>query len=143
MTTWILVADSSRAKIYETNSQSDVLHELKTLNHSKSRLHEQLVSSDLPGSHAGIGGSRHHYDTETGIKEYEEIEFAEDINKELQKAKNRNQFSKLVVVSPPHFLGILRKNFHSNVANSIALEVDKNLVKMKPKEIISHLNNVL
>ena len=50
--TWILVADSSRARIFSAETPSSALIEINTLAHPQGRLHEQNLSSDLPGHEA-------------------------------------------------------------------------------------------
>jgi len=139
MTTWVLVADSSCAKIFETEGKGDVLHEVKDFVHPESRLHEQQISSDLPGRHAAGNGGRHLYETKTGIKEHEAIKFAKEIDSQLQLGRNRDKFGKLVIVAPPHFLGVLRQNFSNSIANLISTEVNKDLVKLNSKQILGHL----
>ncbi|MCW8855424.1 MAG: host attachment protein, partial [Gammaproteobacteria bacterium] len=48
-TTWVVVADSSRARIFTAETSTSALQEIETLAHPEGRLHEQALSSDLPG----------------------------------------------------------------------------------------------
>lgn len=137
--TWVLVADSSKAKFFKSSGKLDDLQEVADLVHSESRMHEQQVSSDLPGSNAGGGGSRHGFESQTGIKEHEAVNFAHEIDAQLEIGRNNGQFSKLVVVSAPAFLGVLRKNISSNISKLITSEINKDLVKLSTEEIRNHL----
>lgn len=136
---WVLVADSSSAKIFKSDSQLDLLQEVADLVHSESRMHERDVTSDLPGSNAGEGGSRHGFDGQTGIKEQEAINFAREINSQLETGRNNGQFNQLIVAAAPAFLGVLRQHISENTAKLITHEINKDLVKFSTAEIKSHL----
>ena len=138
--TWVLVADSSCAKIFKTGGKLNDLQEVADLVHSESRMHEQQVSSDLPGSNAGGGGSRHGFEGKTGIKEHEAENFAREIDCQLETGRNNGQFDKLIVVAAPAFLGVLRKNISSNTSKLITSEINKDLVKSSVEEIKNHLS---
>ena len=136
--TWVLVADSSCAKIFKTDGR-DIFHEVADLVHFQSKMHEQEITSDLPGSHAGKGGSRHSFEGQTGIKEYEATNFAREISEQLETGHNKSQFDKLLIVAPPTFLGVLRKTIKPNIAKLVTHEINKDLVKFSTSEIKSHL----
>lgn len=141
--TWVLVADSSCAKIFKSDSDTDTLIEVADMLHSESRMHEQKVTSDLPGSNAGEGGSRHGFESQTGIKEHEAVNFAREIDTELETGRNNGQFNQLVVAASPAFLGVLRQNISSNNAKLITHEINKDLVKFSATEIRDHLASEL
>ena len=141
--TWVLVADSSCAKIFKSAGKSGELQEVADLVHSESKMHEQQISSDLPGSNSGGGGSRHSFEGQTGIKENEAVNFAREIDAQLETGRNNGQFDKLVVAAGPAFLGVLRKNMSSNISKLIAGEINKDLVKFSNEEIKNHLSGQL
>jgi len=140
--TWILVADSSCAKIFQPNSEDDLV-EVADLVHSESRLHAQDVTSDLPGSNAGGGGSRHGFEGQTSIKEHEAVNFAREIDVQLETGRNGGQYKRLIVAAAPAFLGILRQNISANNAKLVTHEVNKDLVKFSTAEIQEHLASEL
>jgi len=56
--TWILVADSSKARLFTVESASGPLIEVRDFLHPESRMHEQELTTDLPGKHrndTGVG----------------------------------------------------------------------------------------
>jgi protein required for attachment to host cells len=136
---WIVVAESSRAKIYTTDSSVKELAELDGFVHSDSRRHAHDITSDLPGRNIGKDGSHHALEKETGIKEEEAILFAQKIDNFLLTGRNENRFSKLVLIAAPAFLGLLRKHMDAQVAKMVVHEVHKNLVKSNVAEIRQHL----
>src|SRR5215471_13213266 len=74
--TWLIVANSSLARIYKIEKRSE-LKELKVLEHPESRLHNLDLVSDKPGrdfESAGIG--KHALEPKTLPKKQEFITFA-------------------------------------------------------------------
>jgi len=138
--TWVLVAESSRAKIYSTKGGSDLLEEIADLSHSESRLHEQELTTDLPGSIAGGGGSHQKYKDHTDVKDQEDFNFAKQIEKKLETAWNKGEFTQLIVASAPAFLGVLRKIMNPNISKAVIREIDKNLTQFDSNEIRERLN---
>ena len=138
--TWVVVAESSRAKIFELNKKNTPLIELQDFTHPLSRLHEQTISSDLPGrTHDSHGPGSHKLPTQISIKEHESMAFAKTIGQHIEKARSKGKFQKLILMSPPAFLGQLRKQLSSQTFKRIVSEIDKNLVKHKAHDIQAHL----
>ena len=125
--TWILVADSSRARIFSAETPSSALIEINTLAHPQGRLHEQNLSSDLPGHDSDKSGAgRHGFQDETEPKEQKVIEFAKQISKHLDQARSSNQFKQLLIVAAPAFLGTLRNQLTDQTKKLVSIEMDKN-----------------
>jgi len=144
--TWILVADSSRARIFLADTPSSPLVELETLTHPPSRQHEQDITSDLPGRQNGRGvngSNRHAIASETEPKRQEAINFARQISQHLNKAFNNNKYRQLIIVAAPTFLGLLRDGLNSPTQRSLTLQLDKNLTRKKPEDIRKHLPEYL
>ena len=47
--TWVLVADSCRARIFSADKSNGPISEIETLAHPEARLHERDITSDVPG----------------------------------------------------------------------------------------------
>ena len=137
---WILVADSSRARIFETESVKSPLKETDDLTHPEARQHEQTLTSDLPGKQAASSsGSHHAVADETDPKQHEAANFAREISQYLDDSRKKNRFSHLVILAAPSFLGLLRDHFTEDTLKLISYELDKNLVKHSTDEIRQHL----
>lgn len=50
---------------------------------------------------------------------------------------------RLVLVAPPKTLGVLRKTLSKSLKDIIALELDKNFIKLAPHEIQKQLEDVI
>ena len=142
--TWILVADSSRARSFSAESPSSPLIEINTLAHPQSRIHEQNLSSDLPGHDSDKSGSgRHGFQDEIEPKEQEVIDFAKQIAKHLDQARNNNKFKQLLIVAAPAFLGTLRNQLTDQTRKMVSIEMDKNLTQQRAEDIRGHLPEYL
>jgi protein required for attachment to host cells len=137
--TWILVAESSRAKIYEQDSPHSELREIEGFDHSASRMNDvDLVSSPPGRTHDSKGYNRHSMEPDTDPKENEANVFARILAQHLDKHCDKS-YNKLVVIAPPEFLGTLRDSFSSHVTKKIAASINKNLVHESPKSIQEYL----
>ncbi len=142
--TWIRAADNSHARIFTTRTPSSPLQELETLTHPESRLHEQKLTSDLPGSAGGKGaGARHAYQSESDPKEYEAEQFARDVASHLQDALDAGQYEQLLMVASPSFLGALRGHLSDRVRSTVCYEADKNVTLHSPEDIRARLPEYL
>jgi len=138
--TWILVAESSRARIFRADTPSAPLAEIQTLAHPEGREHEQDLTSDLPGHDSDKTGSgRHGFQDETEPKQQEAIDFAKRIAHALESARNNGDFKQLIIVAAPAFLGTLRNELNEQTKKLVTFELDKNLSQHSPEDIRQHL----
>ncbi|MGI2037306.1 host attachment protein [Shewanella frigidimarina] len=144
MSSWILVADSAYARLFNAETAKSTLIEIKSMIHPEARQHEQKLTSDLPGRQAGGAINSHHsVGGKTEPKKNEAVEFAREICRYLEAEYNAHKFSQLIVVAAPHFLGNLRKEMSSNVAKVVTLEIDKDIVKQDIDSIRGQLPIIL
>ncbi|MDH5357021.1 MAG: host attachment protein [Gammaproteobacteria bacterium] len=143
--TMIVVADSSRARVFTADSAIAPLQEIETMAHPEGRLHEQNLVSDLPGKDSGQGGNAggHSYQNETEPKQQQVIDFAKRVGGYLDDARKANKLRRLLLVAAPAFLGELRKQMTKETSECIIFELDKNLTQHPVEEIRSHLPKYL
>ena len=138
--TWLVVADNSRARIFCMESRTSPIEEIKSIVHTQARLHEQNMTSDLPGranGNAGAGG--HAYQDEVSPKEQENLNFAREVANELDVARKENKFKQFVLVAAPEFLGNLRNQLNAPTQKLACFELAKNLSHLNAVEIRKHL----
>ena len=135
--TWVVVAESSRAKIFEVEStESDkTLKEIKGFTHSTSRSHKSL----LTGSQQKIGRQSKLTSTDDTHGDNDRTVFARSLGQHLNSARNNGEFKKLILMSPPKFLGDLRKNLGHETNKFVVSAIDKNLVRHNVKDIQAHI----
>jgi len=140
----IVVADSSRARIFTVDTAHSPLNEIETFVHPEGRMHEQDMVSDLPGKDAGKGGAGDHaFQEKIEPKEHEMIAFAKRIADYLESARKANQLKKLVIIAAPEFLGELRKHLSTETSEKIIYELDKNIAHHTEEDIRKHLSQFL
>jgi len=141
---WILAANSSVACIYEAERARGGLHEVLRLEHPQARMHEQEMTSDLPGRAFDSGGEgRHVMGQQVEPKKEEAIRFARHIGEELEKAYCKGRFGRLYVAASPPFLGLLRQHYSNGVAAVLVDEMGKDLTQLRPDELRSRLPEYL
>jgi len=141
---WVVVADSTRARIFHAGMPHDPLVELPGLLHQASRDKAIDLLSDRPGrdSNSDHTGS-HTLGHEKEIKSQEALTFAREISKKLEKSYHQQHIRRLYLMTSPQMLGLLRKQLSQEVRAVIAQESDINLVKEDPAIIRSHLPKLL
>ncbi len=138
--TWFLVADSSRAKLYDVEKRTAPFVEIEDFIHPEGRLHEGDLVSDRPGSDGGsVGQGRRVFDDQTSAREQEDIRFAATLAERLEKARNDGNLQRLVLVAPPAFLGLLRDKLSKEVMSHVSKQIDKNLVQQPPEVLRDYL----
>lgn len=144
MTTCILVADASRARIFEAPLPKDGLTEIEELVHPASKLHPQEMAADEPGvSRDRVGQGVHGMEQETDIKKHEAIRFAKEVADKISQIQQKNGYAKMYVIAAPAFLGLLRNNYSSATKKIIVDEISKNVTTFDSEEIRAHLPKFL
>jgi protein required for attachment to host cells len=139
---WIVVANSSQAKIYRAeNAEKLIEHAL--LYHDSSQLHGTELYSDAMGRRtSSLNFSYYGSDTsepKTSYKEKEFSFFASDIAQLLDKARNKGEYEKLYLIAKAPFLGYLRQAFSSQVEKLIVSEINKDLTQLSPEQVREYL----
>lgn len=138
--TWIVVADSYRARVFTVDSLSSPLEEVDDLTHLEGRLQDRELTSDLPGkirSEGGTGG--HAFEQPTDPKKHEADNFASNIAHYLEQADNANKINRLLIIADPSFLGLLRKHLSAQLKKKVCFELDKNITEHSVAEIRKHI----
>jgi len=139
--TWIIVADGSRARLFEASSSSSEIFETETLAHPETRLHEQDLTSDLPGRAFDTGGEgRHAMGSSVEPKKHEVEEFARQVASHLDKARTDNRFNHLILIAAPAMLGELRNTLSAETKKLVGTEIDKDLTQHSIEDIQQHLS---
>jgi protein required for attachment to host cells len=138
-TIWTVVADASRARIFQGGEPGNALREIITLAHPESRLHEGDLVSDRSGHDMdsttgghGVGRGHEHKDDEAN-------HFAKEVCQRLEQGQNEGSYSKLYVIAAPAFLGLLRQHMAKPVQGLISDEIAKELTTADDAQIREHL----
>lgn len=107
MTTYIVVADAARARVFTRDALK--LEEKDSLVHAEGRLHEGDLVTDREGDvHESSATSARSAGGESTASDHHEALFAREVADRLYRARVENTLEKLILVAPPRFLGLLR-----------------------------------
>jgi protein required for attachment to host cells len=109
---WIVVADQSMGEFYLRNKKNSPLQHVFTMRNDTGQKRLADLTADRDGrSFDSHGPGRHSLSKEkTDAKKHESQIFAKEIVDRIVAAKLQNEFSELVLIAPPRFLGTLRKS---------------------------------
>ncbi len=139
----ILVADQARARVFMSKTRAGNLTEISDFANPEGRAHEgDLVTGETGGTsgRTSIDRSNMHptYVENNAVDRVVE-EFAISINAELEKLVVSHRPSRIHVIAPPKFLGMLRDKRSKPVSVLIEEEIAKDISKLSPDEIREHL----
>ncbi len=140
MTTWIIVANGSRARVFSAKSSTGSIEEIETLIHPEGRVHEQTLTSDLPGrTFDRAGPGRHAMEAKVGTKQQKQIGFATRVADYVEAARENHKYRSLFVVAAPNFLGLIRSKLTRDTTACVDFWMDKDLTSLSKEEIRKRL----
>ena len=146
-TVWILVADASRARLLEDRQTKLGYKEIAQFEHPDSRARVRDLTSDANGrmpsgqsvtEHpSGLGRPGAAPDTDP--KEVEAQRFASELADMLGKRLDEHAYEGLILVAPPHFLGLLRGHINAQVHKRVEGSIDKDFSMLPLHELKKRL----
>lgn len=141
--TWIVVADTCRARFFSAEGSAGPLHEMQTLSNPLARLHEGDLVSDKGGRDSNHSGASHGFGTRNSTKHTEANRFAGEVCARLEDGRRTQAYRKLYVLGAPAFLGLMRKHHSSGVRELISGEIAKDLTTQTAERIREQLPQYL
>jgi protein required for attachment to host cells len=136
---WIVVAESTRARIFSVDPEDGQLHPVVTLEHPEGRKQAHEINADRPGRVFDIvGEGRHSMGTEIDPVEEDRLRFAKRVNEYLRAACLAGRCKRLLLVAGPHQLGLFRKHLELPPGTTLT-ELEKNLGHFEAQELRQHL----
>lgn len=134
--TWILIADSGRARILENAGPGSGLKVVPGQSHEH---HippgHDLVSDSAPRTHESQGPGRHAMTGSEDPRRKEKRHFAGELADVLDQSVQHGAFDRLVLVAPPKVLGDLREALSPRVKDKVVAEVGKDLSKTPDHDV--------
>jgi protein required for attachment to host cells len=126
---WILVCDAAKARFFETEGGDSTWRAVDLLLHEESRGKASELVGGPSGTRSSLGGSVFHNALAPASlpKDVEKDRFAHTLAVALDAALRAARFHKLVLVAPPHFLGLLRGELTRELEKHLLATVDKDL----------------
>lgn len=135
-TTWVVVADSSRARIFERAGRSPLLQEIDDLVHPEGRSRGRDLASDRAGrTFDSRGHARHAKQPGHSAHEVQVEQFAMDIARRVERGRRAGGFDQMILVAGARFAGRLHRHLTEPTRALLKREVHKNLVR-RPEAVI-------
>ena len=143
-TTWILVADSSRARIFEKHQAERHLREIEDFVNPAGRADSNDLRSDERGRFYGKGerDQAHTADPHVFPVEHENEMFALAVARHLDQARNAHRYQRLRLIAAPKFLGLIRGNLNKEVQELVVEELPKDISSFNLPEIENYLKKI-
>jgi protein required for attachment to host cells len=136
METRVIVANTARARIFVSHDVLNHLVEVEDFVHAEARLSNRDLVSDAAGKSRDPRGS---YDPATSPTEHETANFALLLARRLKDMHNDQHFDQLILIAPPAFLGLLRKNLQKPLDKLVERTIDKDLTTAGIEDIIDYI----
>lgn len=134
MTTYIVVADAARARLFTRDGLT--ISELDSLVHAEGRLHEGDLVTDRGGDvHESTSNTARSAGGESVATQHHEEMFAREVAERLYRARVDNSMEKLILVAPPRFLGQLRDKLDGPTTKRVIHSLAKDLTKATSADI--------
>jgi protein required for attachment to host cells len=141
MKQWIVIGDAAGVRIFSTKGNVEHLEFVKEISNPTARQRTQELVSDEPGRQFGSRNSpaRSAAGPHTTAHDEAAIDFARSLAHLLNIELEREAYSAVSLVAPPHFLGLLRSMLSREVAQHIHNTLAKDLARVSPADLPSHL----
>ena len=139
-TTWILVADSARARLFAATGESGTLETLSESVCAEARQRTLDRGTDRPGRVQESANTAHHaMEPPTDPKVNEIKHFVKGIAQQLNEDVAAGKFARLIIAAPPQVLGYYRDHLSGAVKDKVLAEIPKSFAQLKSHEILGRL----
>ncbi|MBX9786846.1 MAG: host attachment protein [Alphaproteobacteria bacterium] len=141
-TTWVLVADGARARIFTKNHT--ILNDATGHDYVGENLKDSEHGPDKPGrAYESSNPTRHAYQPRTDWHQYQKELFAKELCQVLEKANEKAEFDELIIISPPKTLGDIRANLCKQTLTKVTTEITKDVTKLSEHDLALYLEKEL
>jgi protein required for attachment to host cells len=142
-TTWVVAADSSRARIFELMDPDWHIQEIEDMVNPQGRARNRELQSDSYGRYYGKGerDQGHAVLPHVEAGEHQTELFSKAIGEYLDKARTEHRYDKLHLIAPPKFLGLIRQNLSQEAQKLVEVDVAKDVSRFQPRDIQEYLDS--
>jgi protein required for attachment to host cells len=142
---WVLVCDAAKARVFEIRDGDATWHLVDLVLHEGSRSKASDLVGGPSGTRSSEGSSVHHnaLAPSSSPKDVEKEGFAHTLATTLDHALRSARFKEWVLVAPPHFLGLMRKELTSELEKHLLTTVDKDLNDLAVHELSERLHEAV
>lgn len=139
---WLLNVNSNQCRIYHYQKHPAQITLIKELSNplAKHRAGDD-ITTDRPGHYQSRGTIHGALSPRTDPKENEVNHFARDVAHELNHGRNTNSFKEIILIAPPHMLGLLNQHTDTHVKKMVASSIHSDLIHLKDHELLDFIKN--
>lgn len=141
MKTWILVADSARARMFEMGMKNGQLLEVGGYANPEAHSKPSDIGRDKPPrAQESASPARHAMEPHTDPHDKPALKFAQDLAEILEQGRLAHSYTRLVLAAPPRFLGQINHALGAQVSKLVAKTISKDYSRADADEISAMLN---
>jgi protein required for attachment to host cells len=133
--------NSNICRIYHYDKHPAQLRLLKEIDHPENKLKSGDITSDRPGHYQSRTSARGAYSPHMEAKEIEIDNFSREITKELNQERIKKEYDELIVIAPPHMIGLLFQHINKHVKNLVINDIKKDLIHLSDHELLIFLQS--
>lgn len=138
--TWVVLANARSARVYAHLGPGNGLTAVSDRNWQAPEI---PMPRDKAGVGHSIGGPGVSAVTNTQPKELADNRFAKDVVKGLSEARLGKRFDRLILISGPHMMGLLRANLDAQLSAVLIGEIPKDLSAQPLGDVETHLGELI
>lgn len=135
----VVNTNTNTCRIYHYNKHPANLTLLKEISHPENKLKSGDLTSDRPGHYKAGKSARGAYSPHREAKDIEIDNFSREITRELNQERTHNKYDELIVIAPPHMIGLLYQHLNKNVKNLVINKIEKELIFLPDHELLKFL----
>jgi protein required for attachment to host cells len=141
--TWFVIADGSRARVFENAGVHEDPREIADMELSIELPKSGELLADKPGrTFDSVGAGRHAKENPTDPHRHRKRDFAGKVVDQLRRAMLAERFDRLVLVAPPAFLGDLRQKLPKDLKAKVADEITLDLTNTPEQQLNTYLKGM-
>jgi protein required for attachment to host cells len=137
-TTWIVVADSSRARVFEQGAKH--LREIEDMINPGGHANNVRKDGDGKLHDRNERMQGHVVEPPTSAASHENEVFARNVGDYLEQARNARRYGRLRLIAAPKFLGLMRSKLNKEVQKMVAQELPKDISMFSLHQIEAYLD---
>lgn len=139
-TTWVLVADAAKARLFEIAAKGAQMTEIDCFANPDGRAHPcDLTTERRPMVDESAASVRHALEPHTSLREKSAERFARALRDVLENGRALGRYQRIVLVAPPHFLGVLRSGLGDHLCEWVTAEIRRDLTTLPAGEVRARL----
>lgn len=139
----IIAANSNHCCIYDYHDQKKQLKLIKEIDHPENKLRDSELLTDRAGHYNNTRTNGGSFSPARDAVLINIDNFARQLAIELDKERNRHDYTELVLIMAPQMEGLVCHHLNKNIKPLIKHNIQKNLMHCTERELLRYINQYL